>query len=191
MSTYPSDKQVLYAASFARKRNIGLTATVLQDKTAISKFIKDSLFVMTHLPDYTDLFVDGMTVAEAIKARTADPRQIKDRALAHLRINGLDVSDLYTDGMTVEEAVNARMADPRDIKDRALAHLRIKGLDLSDLYTDGMTLVEAVKARTAYSARAIHAVTNTCAQSGRDKMVHPWGATGWYGPAWGSTYTGD
>tara|TARA_B110000858_G_scaffold161396_1_gene185969 strand:- start:14 stop:577 length:564 start_codon:yes stop_codon:yes gene_type:complete len=187
MSTYPSDKQVLYAASLARKRNIGLSATVLQDKTAISKFINDSLFAMTHLKDYTDLYRDGMTVADAIVVKAADPRQIKERALAHLRINGLDVSDLYIDGMTVEEAIDVRAADPRQIKDRALAHLRINGLDVSHLYTDGMTVAEAVNVRTTYNRRvkSKKSVTNTC------DPFHSWGATGDYGPRWGSTYTGD
>jgi hypothetical protein len=149
MTSYPSDKQVLYASSLARKRNIGLTAMMLQDKTTISKFIKDSIFILEHLTDYTDLYIDGMTVADAIKARSADPREIKSRALAHLRMNELDVRDLYTDGMTVDDAIKARSADPREIKSRALTHLRMNELDVSDLYTDGMTVDDAIEARSA------------------------------------------
>ena len=195
MTSYPSDKQVLYASSLARKRNVGLTAMMLQDKTTISKFIKDSLFMLEHLTDYTDLYTDGMTVADAVKARSADPREIKSRALTHLRINGLDVSDLYTDGMTIADAIKARSADPREIKDRALAHLRINGPDVTDLYTHDKTTANTVKTVNKHN-RCVKAKKTDVLSCAYDTNIappqaHDWGPHGWYGPAWGSNYTGD
>ena len=39
----PSEKQILYAASLARQRNLGLSAEVLQDRGAMSEFIDGCL----------------------------------------------------------------------------------------------------------------------------------------------------
>ena len=195
MTSYPSDKQVLYASSLARKRNIGLTAMMLQDKTTISKFIKDSVFMLEHLTDYTDLYIDGMTVDDAIKARSADPREIKSRALAHLRMNELDVSDLYTDGMTVDDAIKARSTDPREIKSRALIHLRMNELDVSDLYTHDKTTANIVKTvnkdNKCVKARKTDVLYCQYEANVAPQQVRGWGPNGCYGPAWGSNYTGD